>query len=101
MSNTKANWDFIRKLIDKAHLSDNYDEAVEALVFVFPKSHIESLRLLVDGPVHDGDVISKRERDDLIDMGIGIRVCYKGEQGFTGAKYIGYSILKAIDNRNN
>jgi hypothetical protein len=80
---------------------DKYDyfDTVHAIALIFPKHLIEQLTQLVNGPVWDGDVISKADRNILFKMGIVTRVCYKGEQGYTGSKYIGYSILKAIKDK--
>jgi hypothetical protein len=55
----------------------------------------EQLRqLLFQGPVWDGSVISKSSRDRLIEYGLAIRCCFKGEQGYTAATYIAYSVHK-------
>lgn len=48
------------------------------------------------GPVWDGDIVSKSERDDLIDIGLATRVSVKGEQGYTAANYTGWDVLSAI-----
>ena len=87
----------VKALVDLAESDqDGYFEVVHAIALVFPKNLVEQLRQLVNGPVWDGDVMSKSQRGELFDMGIAIRVCHKGEQGHTGAKYIGYSILKKL-----
>jgi len=60
-----------------------------------PSSHREQLsQLLFQGPVWDGYIISKADRDDLIDLGLAVRCCFQGEQGYTAATYIAYSIFK-------
>jgi len=61
-----------------------------------PKNLHEQLGQLLNGPVYDGDVISKSLRDDLFFFGLAIRVCHKGEQGYTGATYFAYSVMKKI-----
>lgn len=76
---------------------DHYFELVKAIAILFPKNLIEQLEQLVNGPVWDGDIIGKCYRDTLIDMGVAVRVCCKGGQGFTGAYYIGYSILQSME----
>lgn len=56
----------------------------------------EALRQLVEqGPVWDGDVLSKSARDDLLQCGLASRACVKGEQGFTVANYRGWDVLKS------
>lgn len=52
-------------------------------------------QLLHQGPVWDGNVISKCDRSDLINFGLATRCCYKGEQGYTAATYLAYSVFKA------
>ena len=52
------------------------------------------LNQLVNGPVWDGDIISKTDRDELIELKLAVRVCCKGEEGYTGATYTGYTINK-------
>lgn len=51
-------------------------------------------QLLFQGPVWDGSVISKVARDQLIDYGLATRCCFMGEQGYTAATYLGYSVRK-------
>lgn len=88
----------IRVLVAEAESdSDGYFEAVRAIASIFPPRLKAQLQQLVRGPVWDGDVINKGQRAELFEMGIAIRVCHKGEQGYTGSKYIGYSILKAME----
>jgi len=90
--------EIIKHLVEMANAQeDNYFAIVKAIALIFPKSLKEQLAQLVNGPVWDGDVISKAQRGDLFDMGIAIRVCAKGEQGHTGARYIGYSILRELN----
>lgn len=93
----------IKSLIEMADngQDEKYFEIVKAIALIFPKNLIAQLGQLVRGPVWDGDVMSKSQRSELFDMGIAIRVCAKGEQGYTGAKYIGFSILKEINALEN
>jgi hypothetical protein len=51
-------------------------------------------QLLFQGPVWDGNVVSKAARDDLIDYGLATRCCFMGEQGYTAATYDAYSVFK-------
>lgn len=93
MSRTKI----IRELVDQSRTSDeSYFDICKAIALIMPKALTEQLEQLVNGPVWDGDVISKSERGELFDMGLAIRVCCKGEQGFTGATYTASTVLKEI-----
>lgn len=88
-------------LVDKAERDSGsrYFDIVEEISRCFPAELVEQLKQLVNGPVWDGDIISKQDRGILFEMGIAIRVCCKGEQGFTGSKYVGYSILRCISEK--
>jgi hypothetical protein len=88
----------IKTLVEMAEDdSERYFETVHAIALILPSDFKEQLGQLVRGPVWDGDVISKSHRAVLSEMGLAIRVCCRGEQGYTGAKYIGYSILKKMN----
>ena len=79
------------------HSADGYFDYAAVVARRLPKRLHEQLQQLVDGPVRDGDVISKSSRSDLFDFGLAVRVCVKGEQGFTGATYFSYSVMKIIN----
>jgi hypothetical protein len=51
-------------------------------------------QLLFQGPVWDGNIVSKQARDDLIRYGLAVRCCFMGEQGCTAAAYSAYSVFK-------
>lgn len=90
--------EIIRELVDQARTAEeSYFDICKAIALIFPKEIIEQLEQLVNGPVWDGNVISKSDRGVLFDMGLAIRVCCKGEQGYTGATYTAYTILKEIE----
>lgn len=56
----------------------------------FTGAQIDTLIALVEsGPLWDGDVPSKSGRNDLIDIGLAMRVIVKGEDGYTAATYAG------------
>ena len=60
-------------------------------------THKDMLRQLCnDGPVWDGDVLSKAARDQLLEQGLASRVIYKGEFGYTAATYEGGSLLNLL-----
>lgn len=52
-------------------------------------------QLLFLGPVADGDIASKAARGDLFTWGLAVRCCFKGEQGYTAASYLAFTIWKA------
>ena len=87
-----------RKVIAKyGQCDDEYDVACFALAHALTPTHREVLeQLVMHGPVYDGDIVSKSKRDDLMDLGLAQRVCVKGEQGFTGANYVGWQVHKAM-----
>jgi hypothetical protein len=51
-------------------------------------------QLLYQGPVWDGNIISKSCRDQLIGWGLATQCCFLGEQGYTAATYTAYSVAK-------
>jgi hypothetical protein len=61
---------------------------------VLAGSALDQLRQLVaTGPVWDGDVISKSDRDELIRLGLATRVMVGGAWGWTAATYLGGHVL--------
>lgn len=90
----------IHELVDHAYAPGrDYFEEIDKVVKIFPRELTEQLHQLVHGPVWDGNIISKNHRGKLFAMGLAIRVCYKGEQGYTGATYAGYSVLKRLEKK--
>lgn len=76
--------------------STEHDVALFALWRAMTPGHHEQLhQLLFHGPVADGDVLSKSFRSDLIALGLAVRCCSKGEQGYTAASYRAYTVWKA------
>jgi hypothetical protein len=49
------------------------------------------------GPVWDGDVISKSDRNALIGIDACAKVCVKGQDGFNACTYHGRSLLHIYD----
>jgi len=87
------------RMINEALDPSYYDYAgiVEKIAKIFPKSLVASLTQIVNGPTSDHDIISADNRNKLLELGIAIRVCCNGQQGYTASKYLGYSILRAIN----
>ena len=51
--------------------------------------------LVEGGPLWDGDVPSKSQRDELIRKGLAVRIVHCGEDGYTAATYAGRDAYKA------
>lgn len=80
----------IKMLNDIDQCEDAWDKCVEEIYMCIRGSHMASLNQLVkNGPVEDGDVISKSLRDDLIEWGLAVHVMHCGEFGYTAATYFG------------
>lgn len=94
--------DVLRAAVKGLHASEQgsgtYATASFAIYHALSGAHREALSQLVkQGPVYDGDVISKSLRDDLMQLGLANRVCYKGEQGYTAANYAGWDVLRSVE----
>ena len=48
--------------------------------------------LVEDGPLWDGDVPSKSDRDTLLEKGLAAKVLVKGEDGYQAATYAGREV---------
>lgn len=57
----------------------------------------ELAHLVKNGPVHDGDVISKDARGDLLTLRLASRALVKGQEGYTVANYVGAGVLRMVD----
>jgi len=89
--------DFTKEIIKEAETAiEGYFEYAAIIARRLPKRLHEQLNQLVNGPVWDGNVLSKSYRSELIEYGLAMRVCSNGEQGFTGATYLAYSVNKII-----
>ena len=49
------------------------------------------------GPCWDGDVVSKSERDALLQIGACEKVIVKGEEGFNACTYLGRELMKIYE----
>ncbi len=58
-------------------------------------------QLLFNGPVWDGDIVSKSARGELFNFGLAVRCCFKGEQGYTVATYPAYTLYRAGNRQMN
>lgn len=53
-------------------------------------------QLVTQGPVWDGDIVSKTSRDVLLMLGLASRACVKGETGYTVANYRGGDVWRTL-----
>lgn len=51
--------------------------------------------LCIEGPLEDGDVPSKQDRDYLVANRYAARISFRGEQGYAAATYRGNQLLCA------
>lgn len=57
----------------------------------------DTFRALVrNNPVWDGDIPSKRGRDSLLWLGLAVRCCVAGEQGYTAASYLAGTLFSHL-----
>lgn len=86
----------VRRAMQQMQDSDRYFAYAPIVWDGLSSAQREQLnQLLHQGPVWDGNVLSKGARSDLIDFGLATRCCYKGEQGYTAATYAAYTVFKA------
>lgn len=75
--------------------SFKYEADLKELSQLLSRALIEQLIQLVDqGPVWEDDILSKSDRDSLLKLGLAVRICVKGAQGYTAATYLGYEVLQ-------
>lgn len=90
--------DFLKALIERGKTADEgYFHYAHIVACLLPKNLREQLKQLVNGPIWDGDVISKADRSELFQLGLAVRVCCKGEQGYTGAVYFAHTVLSHME----
>ena len=93
MNTTKLLNTALRVMVEADQLDDEYDVACFAVKRLMGGQRREQLmQLVMHGPTWDGDVVSKMDRDYLLEWGLAVRVCVKGEQGFTAASYMGSNV---------
>lgn len=87
--------EFLKELIRRGSSADKgyfkYAHIVAVTIGRCPL--MQQLHQLVNGPVWDGDVMCKSLRDELLSLGLAVRVCKSGEQGYTGATYFAYTVV--------
>jgi hypothetical protein len=75
------------------------DQLIHMIDFAktFRRGHEALYQLHAKGPVWDGDVVSKNDRDVLLDVGACEKVCVAGKQGYNACTYNGRSLLRIYD----
>lgn len=86
---------------ERPHLSDK-EELVELVHMIdFAKQnrrlHEQLWQLHKRGPLWDGDVVSKSDRSELLDIGACAKVCVKGQDGYNACTYFGRALLHVYD----
>ena len=95
MPNSKEVHDQIRDALRKMETDEGYFTYGSVVWDALSPDRREVLKqLLFQGPVWDGNIASKRARDDLIAYGLATRCCFMGEQGYTAATYTAYSVFR-------
>jgi hypothetical protein len=91
-------WETSIPLHERPDLSDNEENIQLVRMIDFAVRHpglVEQLaQLYTYGPLFDGDVISKSDRDDLLSIGACTKVCVRGEDGFNACSYFGSDLLR-------
>lgn len=91
----------IRHIKEHEQGSSEWDLAVYALSTTLNNTHKECLEQMAITPTYDGDIISKRHRDDLIAMKLANKVMFNNEFGYTSTNYTGGFILKCMKENQN
>ena len=96
---SEVNLHELQMLVTKARHADedSYEGACRELAkYIHMNSiAIDTLKALVErGPLHDGDVPSKTERDLLLDVGLCVKVASGGSDGANAATQLGASVWK-------
>jgi hypothetical protein len=90
------NGTFLKEMIRRADVAqDGYFQYAHVIATLIDPALMEQLSQLVSGPVEDGDVISKSQRNELMYLGLAKRICCNGRQGYTGATYLAHTVLTA------
>lgn len=90
--------EFLKELISRgAKADESYFQYAHIVACLLDKRLHDQLTQLINGPVWDGDIICKSFREELFDLGLAIRVCCKGNEGYTGATYFAFSVMKCAN----
>lgn len=95
----------IKHLLDAIHLSihDSTDKEIIDAIKLIELAELARANafdtivgLFKNGPLYDGDVPSKTERDWLVQNGLASKVIYKGEDGYQALTYKGAKCYRII-----
>ena len=86
---------------ERPDLNSRVENQLELLMVNFALNHRQLheplYQLAKNGPVWDGNVISKSCRDSLLDAGACAKVLVRGEDGFNACTYLGRELLRVFD----
>lgn len=83
----------------KSNINTIYDVFVKVLWETLNSSEREQLSQLVYyGPVYDGDILCKKSRTNLVNLGLATRLVMYNEDGYNAATYRGRSIMRYAEN---
>lgn len=89
--------EYLKETINRGSRAlDGYSSYKHLVAVLLPKQLREPLEQLRQGPVWDGDLISKSARDALFGLGLAYRCWVKGEDGYNAATDFGGAISKEI-----
>jgi hypothetical protein len=96
---TQRSREIVYEIFDKPRYvgldDERYGQLCDELSKELTAAQVESLGQLVkNGPVWDGDVISKQTRGELLDLRLASRAVIKGEEGYTVANYVGAKVYR-------
>lgn len=86
--------DILAEAFNALRHDDFFDLGAFAVYTLLTSGQREVLRQVMEAPTWDGNIASKSARDELIGMGLAVRCCFRGEQGYTAATYMAYSVMK-------
>ncbi len=88
-------------VVGQDQCTDEYPIACIELYEALPGNAKEMLRqLFLQGPVWDGNCVSKAGRSVLFELGLASRAIVKGECGYTVTNYTGGDVYRTWSRRN-
>lgn len=82
--------DLLRVLENYSPMTPQHNAACALLREIIGKCALDELEnLILNGPVNDGDLISKKGRDILLIHKLAVKVIVKGNWGYQCATYLG------------
>lgn len=79
-----------------------YEIKVKHIAKILSGAAIDTLNALIEkGPLWDGDVPSKKGRDELLDNKCATKIIVNNEDGYQAATYLGRDVYKIIFNKEH